>query len=135
MTAYELIQELESKGVEIEAIGEMLRCKAPKNMWTPHLKARVKAAKPEILALLKVQSAKPYRGCTIAQSHKPMVKAKVRGQGRFEMTYAPDLCWHCKGNLTCDCALCGSGLPGNWKAGQCGWCKGSGYLTWGNSIQ
>jgi hypothetical protein len=58
------------------------------------------------------------------------IRARVRGQVRFKLTAEAEPCWHCKGRLTCDCALCGAGVPGRWQAGICGACHGAGFLTW-----
>jgi len=114
MSVAELMQELQAKQVTIESAGERLRFRAPKRLWTSDLEARVKAAKPEILRILKAGKL-----------------ARIRGENRLGTAYSPDVCWHCRGELHCACALCGQGLPGQWRSGQYGCCLGSGFLTWG----
>jgi len=96
MSAAALLQELQTKGVTIEPAGERLRCRAPRTLWTPDLEARVRAAKQEILHELKAR-----------------MQARVRGEDRFEVTYNPDVCWHCQGLLVCQCALCGISQKGS----------------------
>jgi hypothetical protein len=113
-TAELLLRELQTKGVIVEPAGERLRCRGPRTQWTPELEARVRAAKPEILHELKARK-----------------QARVRGKDRFQVTYEPDVCWHCQGELLCGCALCEVyGKSKKWIGGQCLACKGSGYLSW-----
>jgi hypothetical protein len=59
------------------------------------------------------------------------VLARVRGQEISAMSDQSEVCFHCEGMLTCDCASCGRGMVGAWKVDQCGCCKGTGYLAWG----
>jgi RNase P subunit RPR2 len=114
MSAAALLQELQTKGVTIEPAGERLRCRAPRTLWTPDLEARVRAAKQEILRVLKAGK-----------------EARVRGRDRLQVSYEPDMCWHCQGELRCHCALCGAyGKGKTWTGGKCIACKGTGYLSW-----
>ncbi len=50
--------------------------------------------------------------------------ARVIGQWGFKHSEEAVLCWHCKGDKVCSCALC--------TKGKCGVCLGSGLLTWGD---
>ena len=58
MTALAILHDLERQGVRITADGGNLRISAQRGTLTPVLLARVKSAKPEILAEL-AQSGKP----------------------------------------------------------------------------
>ena len=59
------------------------------------------------------------------------ITARVRGKEDFEHTYDPDVCWHCQGSHSCNCASCGLSSLADWEPGRCGACRGTGYLTWG----
>jgi hypothetical protein len=50
----ELLAELRSKGVELTADGDTLRCRAPRGLVTPDLAAVIRERKPELLRLLRV---------------------------------------------------------------------------------
>ena len=52
MSAAQLLTELESLGVKVWPDAGALRFKAPAKAMTPELAARVKAVKPELLAIL-----------------------------------------------------------------------------------
>ena len=52
MSAAQLLTELESLGVKVWPDAGALRFKAPAGAMTPELAARVKAVKPELLAIL-----------------------------------------------------------------------------------
>ena len=116
MTAVGLLSDVQSRGVEVRVEGNLLRLRARKGVVDADILARLAAHKAEIISIL---------------TGKVLHRARVRGQEFIEQAYAPDICWHCQGSRSCDCALCGCGLPGNWKASQCGACQGAGYLTWG----
>ena len=57
MSASALLDELRSLGARVWPDAGMLHVKAPVGAMTPELTARVKAAKPELLALLEADSA------------------------------------------------------------------------------
>lgn len=52
-TVRELLQQLRALGVQLSLEGETLRLNAPKGVLTPELQARLKAAKPELVELLR----------------------------------------------------------------------------------
>lgn len=52
MIAAEVLSELQAKGVTLAPEGDKLRWRAPKGTMTPDLLARVREAKPALLALL-----------------------------------------------------------------------------------
>src|SRR5262249_17432795 len=60
------------------------------------------------------------------------VLARVRGEETLITSDLVERCFHCSGTLMCDCAHCGRGIISNWKDGQCGCCRGTGFLAWGN---
>jgi amino acid adenylation domain-containing protein len=61
MTASELLQTLRSAGVDLWADGERLRYDAPEEALSDELLARIRAHKPEILALVRDAPPRPER--------------------------------------------------------------------------
>jgi hypothetical protein len=59
------------------------------------------------------------------------VLARVRAEETSAMSDQAEICFHCLGALSCDCASCGRGMVGEWKADRCGCCRGTGSLSWG----
>ena len=115
MSVETLIREFNKMGVTLFSEGGKLGYRAPKGVLTPdHLKT-LSDHKQEILATFKVK----------------LVLARVRGQEVLVMSDQAESCFHCRGSRSCDCAGCGQGAIGEWKAIQCGCCKGTGYLSWG----
>ena len=112
MSPQVLLEQLHEMGVEVIPEGDRLRLRAPKGVLTPEVQRAISEQKPEILRCLTRM-------------------ARVRGTDRVEPSYPADICWHCHGKKECNCAGCGDGVPGSWKAGQCGGCRGTGLLCWG----
>jgi hypothetical protein len=121
--ASEILEELSRRGVAVLADGETIRLK-PTAPLDDGLLARVKAHKPEILAVLSSRPAccsatcyeiepgrwihHPWDGCTT-----PMPPAKAQPT-------AEKACWHCAGTGQCDCILCGRFKSHTiWEAGRC----------------
>ena len=115
MTAVRLLSDVQSRGVQVQVEGNTLRLRARKGVVDPQTIAQLSAHKAEIISIL---------------TGNALHRARVRGTESIEQVYDADPCWHCQGSRSCDCALCGSGLPGSWKASQCAACRGTGYLTW-----
>jgi hypothetical protein len=115
MSVETLIEQLNQMGVTLFPEGDKLRYRAPKGVLTADLLRTLSDRKHEILALFNIR----------------LVLARVRGQDTLAMSDQAETCFHCQGKLTCDCASCGRGMVGEWKTGQCGCCKGAGYLAWG----
>lgn len=53
MRAEALLSELERLGVRLEIKGDRLRVDAPSHVWTPELRAKVAAAKADLIAALR----------------------------------------------------------------------------------
>lgn len=53
MSAEVLLSELERLGVRLEINGDRLKVEAPAHVWTPELRAKVVAAKADLLAALR----------------------------------------------------------------------------------
>ena len=115
MSVETLIQKLNQMGVTLIPEGDKLRYRAPKGVLTPDLLKTLSAHKQEILATFNIR----------------LVLARVRGLENIVMSDEAEICFHCCRALRCDCAYCGLGIAGRWEAGQCGCCKGTGYLAWG----
>ena len=119
MTASDIIQELNRRGVELKVEGERLRFR-PKHAVTPDLLATMREHKAEIVSTLTA----------------PAVRARVRGWEETVETAACEVCWHCKGEKSCRCALCAVARPGtSWGKGSCRACSGTGHLAWPSTIQ
>jgi hypothetical protein len=125
--AAEILEELSRRGVTVLADGETIRLK-PRAPVDDGLLARVKAHKPEILAVLSSRPAccsstcyeiepgrwihHPWHGCTT-----PMPPAEV------QLT-AERPCSHCNGAGACDCITCGRfETHAVWKPGPCVPCR------------
>ena len=70
MSAAQLLTELESLGVKVWPDAGVLRFKATAGAMTPELAARVKAVKPELLAILTTAPAatcRQHRTCHYRQ--------------------------------------------------------------------
>ena len=116
MTATEIIRDLRSLGVELQAQGDRLRFR-PKDAVTPDLLALLVQYKPDILAALST-------------------KARIRGRDETVETAAAETCRHCHGERTCCCAICAIAAPETgWGEGRCTVCKGTGFLAWPGRIQ
>jgi hypothetical protein len=62
--------------------------------------------------------------------------ARVQGEDVVVETEALNLCWHCHGEQSCQCALCAAPGPNlTWEPGECGSCLGTGFLTWPTEAQ
>ena len=64
------------------------------------------------------------------------VKARIRGQNAVVESSHAEVCFHCKGQKSCQCALCA--VPARqmkWTAGECAACKGTGFLCWPAKVQ
>ena len=74
---------------------------------------------------------KPAQAQPAAVPIPEIAQGRVRGQQ--EVRLAPvgdrDVCWHCHGSKSCDCAFCGAGGL-DWRPGPCGACHGTGWLCW-----
>jgi hypothetical protein len=116
MTAVRLLSEVQNRGVQVKVEGNTLRLRARKGVVDSDTLAWFSEHKAEIICLL---------------TGKVLHRARVRGAESVEQACDAEVCWHCRGALSCKCATCGCGMPWDWKAGQCGACHGSGYLTWG----
>ena len=108
MTAVRLLSDVQNRGVQVWVEGNMLRLRARKGVVDSQTIAQFSAHKAEIISIL---------------TGKALHQARVRGQESIEQVYDADVCWHCRGSRSCDCASCGSGLPGSWTSGKCGACK------------
>ena len=115
MSVGSLIEQLNQMGVTLFPEGDRLKYRAPKGVLTADLLKTLFDRKHEILASFNVR----------------LVLARVRGEETLAMSDQAETCFHCQGTLTCACASCERGMVGEWKANQCGCCKGTGYLTWG----
>lgn len=115
MSVESLIEQLNQMGVTLVPEGDKLRYRAPKGVLTTDLLKALSERKHEILASFNVR----------------LVLARVRVQETLAMSDQVETCFHCRGASTCGCASCGRGIVGEWKAGHCGCCKGTGYLAWG----
>ena len=120
MTAVRLLSDVQSRGVQVWVEGSMLRLRARKGVVDPQTIAQFSAHKAEIISIL---------------TGKALHQARVRGQESIEQVYDADVCWHCGGALSCNCATCGRGMPCDRKAGQCGACQGTGFLIWREILQ
>jgi hypothetical protein len=57
MTAFDLVAELRSRGVELSAVGDRLRCEGPDSALTDDVLGELTARRPEILELLADEGA------------------------------------------------------------------------------
>jgi hypothetical protein len=130
MSAADILCELERRGVSVTVEGDTL-CLKPKKALDDALLARVRESKPALMKTLRSRPStcalqcyevepgvwihRPWTGCTTS-------KAEPSTAGR-EVSM---VCWHCKGERTCDCSTCAPGSLS--KAGECVWCKGVGQL-------
>jgi hypothetical protein len=125
----EILAELSRRGVVVRAEGETIRLK-PRDSLDDHLMARVRAHKPEILAVLNGRPAgcsptcyeiepgkwihHPWDGCKTCLAPKP--------EKRPQKTES--VCWHCRGTGQCNCISCGRyETNAVWKAGRCVPCE------------
>jgi len=84
--AAELLKQLRALGVQLNLEGETLRLNAPKGALTPELQTQLKAAKPEILALLRTIQ---QNGCNAGTA--PM--ARVERRDLMPLSYAQQRLW------------------------------------------
>jgi len=60
------------------------------------------------------------------------VLAELEGEERSKTATPDEVCWHCGGSFSCDCAFCGRYGHGMvLMKGQCQCCKGKGRLVLG----
>lgn len=65
-----------------------------------------------------------------------LVQARVRGKDAVVESSQAETCWHCKGQKSCRCAFCAVPAPEmQWQPGECGACKGTGFLCWPERVQ
>ena len=67
------------------------------------------------------------------------MKARIRGERILAEVETAEVCFHCRGAGSCDCAGCGQpgptqGDPLRWVAGACEPCHGTGYLAWRRDV-
>jgi TubC N-terminal docking domain len=126
-----ILAELSSRGVAVRADAGTLRLK-PKAALDNDLLARVQAHKPDILAVLLARPAAcsptcyeiepgrwirhPWDGC----------KTCLTPQPRKPTLRVESVCWHCKGEKSCQCITCWS--PASRGPGDCVACKGTGKV-------
>ena len=119
MTATQILSELERRGVRLESVGERLRYR-PKDAVPAEMVEVLRAHKAELLQALR----------------ELKVKARVRGQDAVIQSAEADVCFHCKGEKVCQCALCAVPAPRmQWAEGQCRACLGTGFLAWPEKVQ
>lgn len=126
-----LLADLKARGVYLEAAGDKLRVNAPKGFLTPQVRAVLLARKAELLARLGGAVIRPAGG-------SETLAARVRGQQDTAQVAAAkaEICWHCRGQKDCRCALCGRhDRQRRWVAGHCWACLGTGYLAWPATVQ
>lgn len=64
------------------------------------------------------------------------IEARVRGQDAVIETAHAETCWHCFGEKVCECVFCAVSTPQmRWLPGECGACKGTGFLCWPEKVQ
>jgi tubulysin polyketide synthase-like protein len=129
--ATDLLEELSRRGVAVRADGETIRLK-PRVLLNEGLLSRVKAHKPEILAVLSALPARcsptcyeiepgewihhPWDGCKTCLTlsrEKPLQKVE-------------SVCWHCNGERVCPCSTCWNPATGG--PSDCAACKGTGKV-------
>lgn len=84
-TVKELLQQLRAFGVQLTLEGETLRLNAPKGALTPALQAELKAAKPEILELLRGMRANSTAGTTSI--------ARLEQRDRMPLSFSQQRLW------------------------------------------
>lgn len=82
MNAPALLSELRAAGVTLEADGDRLKVQAAPGIITPELTARLKAAKPDLLAILGSTKA-PADGDELSQD-LPLLAASVEFDALIE---------------------------------------------------
>lgn len=121
----EILAELSRRGVAVHADGETIRLK-PRASLDDRLLARVRAHKPEILAVLSGRPATCSLTCYEIEPgkwiHQPWdgCETSLTPQPEKPPQRTESLCWHCGGSGQCNCISCGRfETIAVWKAGQC----------------
>ena len=132
-SAPEILAELQRRGVIVAVEGDTL-CLKPKRALDDTLLARVRDAKPAILAALRNQLATNRPATCSADCyevepgiwiHRPWtgcITVKLEPSGSEHKVAVT--CWHCRGERSCRCSACWLGSPSD-----CVVCKGTGQ-TW-----
>jgi TubC N-terminal docking domain len=127
--ATDLLEELSRRGVAAQADGETIRLK-PRTLVDDDLLARVRAHKPEIVAVLSGRTDfcaltcyEIEPGCRI---HHPWdgCKTCITPLPNNLPRKAQVACWHCTGSGKCACVSCGRFEPrAAWSPGRCKPCE------------
>lgn len=126
-TATDLLAKLAGLGAVLEPRGDRLAIRFPEER-----RPEVEKLRPEVVRL------KPELLKALAGQEAQAVQARIRGQEKTALVTAgqAETCWHCRGNQSCCCALCGRRGPATgWVSGPCGACHGTGRLAWPEAIQ
>lgn len=130
--ATDILVELFHRGVKVRADGPTITLK-PRALVDDDLLARVRAHKPEIVAVLSGRPDfcaptcheiepgcwihHPWNGCKTCITPLPN---NLPGKAQVA-------CWHCAGSGKCDCISCGRFETRTvWKAGRCKPCEARG---------
>jgi len=127
----DILEELSRRGVAVRLDGETIRLR-PRSALDDALLARVRAHKPEILAVLsarpdtcsstcyEVEPGKwihhPWDGCKTCLTPSPEMPPRE----------VESVCWHCNGERACSCGTCWNLVAGG--PGDCAACKGIGKV-------
>lgn len=140
----ELIEAVQACGATIRAEGSDLKIR-PAGVIPPDLKARLKEHKVRILGRLKLEANMKRQEAAgmnvtvsevdltaVMRSTVEVVLTRIVGTNQTTKVIAQNAsqCWHCHGDLACDCIFCQKSVgAGEMKPQRCTVCFGTGFLA------